>query len=161
MTDENSSQGQRQRLPLPLVSRCGMPLLKHLLCQLTYRRLPFFRFSIHCETLVPFHLIVPELGTTSSAATIMAFMKNILSFNLNCTTLSNHQNKFPEVPSTRFSFGRCLQREIPGFQMLRKTCLFKEFQLFTFTRDTFAYLPHDIQRIRVAYQLDILLYYIY
>ena len=43
---------------------------------------------------MPFHLIVPELGTTSSAATIMAFMKNILSFSLNCTTLSNHYSKF-------------------------------------------------------------------
>ena len=28
------------------------------------------------------------------------------------------------MSSTRFSFGRCLQREIPGFQMLRKTYLF-------------------------------------
>ena len=43
---------------------------------------------------MPFHLIVPELGTTSSAATIIAFMKNILSFNLNCTTLSNHTASF-------------------------------------------------------------------
>ena len=85
----------------PLVSRCGMPPLKHLLFQLTYRRLPFFRFSIHCEILVPFHLIVPELGTTSSAATIMAFMKNILSFSLNCTTLSNHYSKF---------FRKCLRQ---------------------------------------------------
>ena len=42
MTDENSSQGQRQRLRLRLVSKCGMPLLKHLLCQLTYRRLMIY-----------------------------------------------------------------------------------------------------------------------
>ena len=79
---------------LSLLSGGGMPLLKHLLFQLTYRRLPFFRFLIHCEILVPFHLIVPELGNTLSAATIMAFKKNILSFNKNCTTLSNHRTSF-------------------------------------------------------------------
>ena len=50
---------------------------------------------------MPFHLIVPELGTTSSAVTILAFMKNILSFSINCTTLSNHYRKF---------FRKCLRQ---------------------------------------------------
>ena len=119
MTHENSSYRQRQRLRLSLVSRCGMPQLKNLFCQLTYRRLTIyigaiFRFSIHFEILVLFHLIVPEEGTT----TIMAFMKNILSFNLNCTTLSKHYSKFfrkclrqgflsADVYSEKFPDSRC------------------------------------------------------